>query len=257
MTARSIWKGAVNFGMVSIPAKLYGAVEDDRVNLHQYHQVCGSRISMPRFCPVCDRKLEAAEIVKGYELGDRFVPLTEADFQSLPLRSVKAIEVVEFIDPGQVDFRCWGKPYFLKADTAGDKAYKLMMLAMEETGLAAVGKFAYREREHLCLLRPFDGVVALQTLLYAEQLRPYEEFRPKDYAVSDREIELAVALVEAMANPVFEHGKYHDEYRQALERLIEAKAAGEVIEMPKVEEAPISDVAEALLASLNIAKARA
>ena len=89
MAARSIWKGAVNFGMVSIPAKLYGATEDDRINLHQYHQPCGSRIAMPRFCPVCDRKLEAAEIVKGYELGDRFVPLTEQSHSTIKQRANK------------------------------------------------------------------------------------------------------------------------------------------------------------------------
>ena len=256
MARRSIWKGTITFGMVAIPAKLHTASDDDRINLHQYHQACGSRIQMPKWCPVCEHKLETADIVRGYELGDSFVPLTEVDFMSLPLKSVKTIEVQEFIDAGQVDIRCLNKTYFLQADTAGDKAYTLMMLGMEKTGLVAVAKLAYREREHLCIIRPFNGVLMLQTLLYQEQLREYQDLRPKEYPISDKEVELAMTLVKAMAVSQFELGKYHDEYRAALERLIEAKAAGEVIAVPEAPKADILDVADALLASINAVGAK-
>ena len=252
MARRSIWKGAIIFGMVSIPSKLYSATEDARISLHQYHRECGSRISMPKYCPNCQRMLQTEDITKGYEVGEGYVPLSEVDFQSLPLKSVKTIEVVEFVDASQVDIRCYDKPYFLAADEAGHKAYKLFLLAMEQTNLAAVAKLTYREREHLAIIRVYDGVMLLQTIRYADELREYDDLRPHEYPISEKEMELALTLVRAMAASQFELDNYQNEYRQALERLIEAKIAGEVLPTPETELAPPADVADALLASLEL-----
>lgn len=252
MAQRSIWKGAITFGMVSIPSKLYSATDDARISLHQYHKECGSRISMPKYCNTCQAMLTSADITKGYEIGDGYVPLSEADFQSLPLKSVKTVEVVEFVDATQIDIRCYDKPYFLAADEAGHKAYKLLLLAMEKANVVAVAKLTYREREHLAIICPYDGVLLLQTLRYADELRDYNDLRPKEYPISEREVELALSLVKAMSVTQFELGKYHNEYRHALEKLIEAKIAGEVLPVAEEQPALVADVAEALLASLEL-----
>ncbi len=157
MAQRSIWKGAITFGMVSIPSKLYSATEDAQISLHQYHKDCGSRISIPKYCPTCQRMLTGADITGGYEVGDGYVPLSEADLQSLPLKSVKTIDVVEFVDAGQIDIRCYDKPYYLATAEAGHKAYRLLLLGMEKANAVAVAKLTYREREHLAIIRPYDG----------------------------------------------------------------------------------------------------
>jgi DNA end-binding protein Ku len=240
MARRSIWKGAINFAMVSIPCKLYSATDELKISLHQYHRDCGSRISMPKFCPGCNKMLEAQDITKGYEVGEGYVPVSEADLQSLPLKSVKAIEVVDF----------------LAADEVGHRAYKLFLMAMEKANLVAVAKLAYREREHLAVVRPYSGVMLLQTLHYADELRDYDDLRPREPLISQKEVELTTNLVKAMSVPQFELAKYHDEYREALEKLIEARIAGEVLPTVEAQPAPVSDVAEALIASLNLIQSR-
>ena len=251
---RSIWKGTITFGMVSIPTKLHSATEDVKAELHLYHHKCGSRISMPKFCPICEVKLEPDQIVKGYQAGDTYVPLTEQDFQSLPLRSVKTVEVVEFVKPEQIDLRCYNKPYFLAADTGGNKAYRLLLMAMAETHLVGVAKFTYREREHLAIISPYSGVLMLHTIRYANELRPYDELKPEQRAfgdeISNREMGLAATLVKSMAAETFDLAKYHNDYNEALERLIEAKLAGEALPVMDEVKATISDVEEALKASL-------
>jgi DNA end-binding protein Ku len=257
LAARSVWVGSINFGMVSIPTKLYSATDDDKINLHQYHEACGSRVKQPKWCPTCEKFLETADIIKGYETGDTYIPLTEADLKGLPLKSIKSIEVLEFVDVAQIDARCYNKTYFLKAEMPGDKAYKLLMLGMEKTGLVAVARLAYREKEHLCLIRPFDGVLMLQTLLYHEQLRQHKEFRPTEFLITDKEEELAVTLVKAMHNPQFELFNYYDEYRDALEQLITAKQRGEAIPIAEAPPEEQMDIADALLASINAVGAKA
>jgi len=252
---RSIWKGSINFGMVAIPAKLFSATDDNRVSLHQYHAECGSRIQMPKWCPNCQRKLEAQEIKKGYELGEnQHIILEEQDFQSLPLKSLKTIEVMEFTDRSRIDIRCFDDCYFLTCEDTGAKAFTLFLKAMEKANVVAIAKLTYREREHLASIRPYDGVMLLHTLHYADELRPYEELKPRAVAISDKEMELALMLVDKMRGD-FEPGKYHDEYREALEKLIEAKLAGEVITAP-AEKPPVVDVAEALLQSISLVGAK-
>lgn len=252
---RSIWKGSINFGMVAIPAKLYTATDDRRVSFHQIHADCGSRIQMPKWCPNCERKVEAQELKKGYEIAkDQHIILEETDFQSLPLKSLKTIEVVEFVDSSQIDLRCFDDCYFLSCEDIGAKAFTLFLKAMEQANLVAVAKLTYRDREHLSAIRPYDGVMLLQTLHYADELRAYDELKPREVAISDKETEMAQMLVDRMKAD-FDLTKYHNDYREAVERLIEAKLAGEVITAP-AEQAPVTDVADALLASLNMIGAK-
>lgn len=235
----------------AIPAKLYTATDDKRVSFHQIHAECGSRIQMPKWCPNCQRKLEAQEIKKGYKLGEnQHIILEEQDFQSLPLKSLKTIEITEFTDRSRIDVRCFSDCYFLTCEDTGAKAFTLFLKAMEKSNLVAIARLTYREREHLASIRPYDGVMLLHTLHYADELRPYEELKPGQVELSDKEMELALMLIDKMRGD-FELGKYHDDYREALERLIEAKLAGEVITAP-AEKPPVADVADALLQSLQL-----
>ena len=248
---RSIWKGSINFGMVAIPAKLYTATDDRRVSFHQIHAECGSRIQMPKWCPNCQRKLEAHEIKKGYEIAkDSHIILEESDFQSLPLKSLKTIEVVEFVDGHSIDARCYADCYFLTCEDTGAKAFTLFLKAMEQADLVGIAKLTYREREHLSAIMPYNGVMLLQTLHYADELRPYDELKPRTVELSDNDMELAQMLIDRM-RATFDLAKYHDDYREALERLIEAKLAGKAIPIV-AEKAPVGDVADALLQSLEL-----
>jgi len=260
---RSIWKGSINFGMVAIPAKLYTATDDLRVSFHQYHKDCGSRIQMPKWCPVCPdpvtnapgRRIEASEIQRGYELNkEQHIILEDADFWSLPLKSIKQIEVVEFVEATKIDMRAYDSCYYLTCEAPGTKAFLLFLKAMQTAKLVGIAKLAYRDKEHLSVIRPFNGIMLLRTLHYADELKPYKELIPMQGAmITDRETEMALTLVNAMKGE-FNLAKYHDDYREALERLIEAKIAGEVVAAP-AEQAPISDVADALMASLKLVTA--
>jgi DNA end-binding protein Ku len=237
--------------MVAIPAKLYTATDDNKVSLHQYHAKCGSRIQMPKWCPVCESKVEATEIRKGYEISDsQHIILEESDFESLPLKSLKQIEVVEFTDRSRIDIRCFDSCYFLTCEDTGAKAFTLFLKAMEKANIVAIAKLTYREREHLASIRPYDGIMLLNTLHYADELRPYGELKPRAVAVSDNELELALMLIDKMRGD-FDLAKYHDDYREALEKLIEAKLTGQVLPV-EAQPAPVSDVADALLKSLQL-----
>jgi DNA end-binding protein Ku len=259
---RSIWKGTINFMVMTIPSKAYKATEDSRVPLHNVHSVCGSRLEMPKWCPACQCKVEAAEIVKGYGDEGQMTIITESELQALPLKSVRQIEVVQFVDIAQVDVRAFDECYYIGVDMGDGKKkspnmrtvafYNLLMRAMQKAGLVAIGKWSYRDKEHLAVLRPFDSVMLLQTLHYADEIRDYGEVVVKGSEPSEKEMELALMLVERMKG-VFDLSQYQNEYREALEKLIEAKLAGVEATAPVAEaQAPVEDVAEALMKSIEL-----
>ena len=257
---RSVWKGSINFGVVAIPARLYSATEDRtkelRSNIHQLHAECGSRIQMPKWCPSCNRRVESTELRKGYELSEgKFVILEEADLQSLPLRSLKQIEVTEFVDASRIDLRAYSDCYYLTCEDTGARAFALFLKAMELASLVGIAKLTYREKERLSALRPFDGLILLHTLHYADEIRPVDEIKPKAVAVSEKELELASMLISRMKGEL-DLSKYHDDYREALEKLVEARIEGKAIAV-EPEKAPVSDVTEALLKSLELAGVKA
>jgi DNA end-binding protein Ku len=257
---RSIWKGSINFGMVSIPAKLYTATDDLKVSFHQYHQPCGNRIKMPKVCPVCDADKTGTEILdregfpiqKGYELNEeKAVLLQDADFWGLPLASIKQIEIVEFVEAAKIDIRAYDSCYYLTCETPGTKAFLLFLNAMQTAKLVGIAQLARLDKEHLCVVRPFRGIMLLRTLHYADELKPYEELVPKQGAmITERETEMALTLVNAMKTD-FDLTKFHDKYREALEKMIEAKISGETVAVPQGKP-PVSDVADALMASLKL-----
>jgi len=253
---RSIWKGTINFAVVAIPAKLYTATDDKRVSFHQIHGPCGSRLQMPKWCPKCERKAEQNEIKKGYELSEEnHVILEDSDFQQLPLKTLKTIEVIEFVDLATIDPRCFEDSYFLSCEKTGAKAFALFLKAMEKHNVVAVAKLCYRDRENLAVVQPYDNIMLLQRLHYADELRPYEELKPQAVGISDKELEMAVALVKAMITG-FDLNKYRDEYREALEAMIQAKIAGTPITASQPVAAPVTDVADALIKSLEMMGAK-
>lgn len=256
---RSCWKGSINFGMVSIPAKLYTATDDLKVSFHQYHKDCGNRIKMPKICPVCDASKTGTEILnrdnfviqKGYELNkEQAVMLEDSDFWGLPLASIKQIEIVEFVSAAQIDIRAYTDCYYLTCETPGTKAFSLFLKAMETAKVVGIGQLARLDKERLCVVRPYHGIMLVRMLHYADELKPYHELVPTQGAmITERETEMAQTLVHAMKVD-FEWPKYHDKYREAVERMIEDKIAGKTTEVP-AEKPQAVDLAEALVASIN------
>jgi len=256
MAPRSIWKGAMGFGMVSVPVKLYSATEEKTVHFNQLHKDCQTRIQMPRWCPSCDRKVEQSEIVKGYPIGDeKWLVMDSADFTSLPVKSLKTIDVVAFVEGNQIDPRHYNKPYFLAPEDAGVKAFSLFLQAMAKVNMVGICKLGYREREHLATIRAFGGVILLQTLYYADELRNPDEVKAKMVDVSEREMEMAVTLLQTLQQPTANLGQYEDEYRNALLERIQAKLAGEAFTISEApEEKPEMDLVDALMASISAEK---
>ena len=256
MAPRSIWKGAMGFGMVSVPVKLYSATEEKTVHFNQLHKDCQTRIQMPRWCPTCDRKVEQAEIVKGYPVGDnQYVLMEEADFASLPVKSLKTIDVVAFVEGGQIDPRHYNKPYFLAPEDAGTKAFSLFLQAMAKVNMVGICKLGYREREHLATIRAFGGVILLQTLYYADELRNPDEVAYKRIDVSDKEMEMAITLLQTLQTPNANLDQYEDEYRKVLLDRIQAKLNGQPITVAEAApEEPQMDLVDALMASISAEK---
>ncbi|MGZ4631897.1 MAG: non-homologous end joining protein Ku [Actinomycetes bacterium] len=257
---QSIWKGAISFGLVSIPVRLYSATEEKDVSFRQVHREDGGRIRYKRVCSVDGEEVPYADIAKGYELPDgEMVVLDDEDFANLPISSSRAVEVLSFVPAEQVDAVQMGKPYFCDP-TGGDvKPYVLLRDSLEKADRVAIVKVALRQRERLAMLRPRDGVLVMQTLLWPDEVRePRFDFLDQDVSVRPQELAMAESYISALSGD-FEPGEFSDEYRQALEQVIEAKAAGREMQAP-VEEAPASgqvvDLMEALRRSVAETKSR-
>jgi DNA end-binding protein Ku len=254
--ARPIWKGTISFGMVTIPVRLYTATESKDISFRQLHEPDNARIQYQRFCPVEERKVELDEIVKGYEYTkDRYVIVTDEDFENLPVAGKRTIELAAFVDAKDIDPIYYEKTYYLEPEEIGAKPYALLVKALEEKGKTAIGKIAIRSRERLCALRLMNGQLALETLLYADEVRPQEQVG--EIQVSEAEMKVALALIELLEEK-FDIAQYHDEYRNALSQLIEAKLEGHEIVAPEEPEeaAPAVDLMAALKASVEAARAR-
>ncbi|ASD21970.1 Ku protein [Cryobacterium sp. LW097] len=220
---RSIWKGAITFGLVNVPVKVYSATEDHDVELHQVHDADGGRIRYQRRCEVCGKVVDYAHIDKAFTDGDKTVVITDADLKSLPEERSREIDVVEFVPSDQLDPIMFDRSYFLEPDGSSPKAYVLLRRTLEQTDRTAIVHFALRQKTRLAALRVRDGVLMLQTLLWDDEVR-VAEFPALEQAVkiSDRELDLSAALVDSFAAD-FSPGDYTDEYQAQLRRLIEEK----------------------------------
>ncbi len=224
---RSIWKGAVSFGLVNVPVKLYAATQDHDIRFHQVHGKDGGRIRYKRTCDVCGEEVSFADIAKGYETADgKLVTLTQEDFESLPLATGREIDVLEFVAVGEVDPILLDKSYYLEPDSRAAKPYALLREALQETDRMAIVKVALRQRETLAVLRVRDNVIVLQTMLWPDEVRkPAFEILDAEVELRPQEVQMASSLVASLASD-FDPEQFEDEYLVALERLIDTKVAG-------------------------------
>jgi DNA end-binding protein Ku len=254
---RAIWKGAVSFGLVNVPVRLFTATQEHDIRFHQVHRADGGRIRMRRICSVCGEEVSYDQLAKGYEAEDgRLVVLTDEDFEGLPLATGHEIDVVEFVPAEQVDPILYGRSYYLEPDTKALKAYALLREALEATERVAVVKVALRQRESLALLRVRENVIMLQTLLWPDEVRAADfPVLEDDVELRPQELRMAASLVESMATD-FEPEEFEDDYASALRELVEAKLEG--VEPPAVQttEESTSDVVD-LLSALQASVDRA
>jgi DNA end-binding protein Ku len=222
---RSIWKGAITFGLVNVPVKVYSATEDHDVELHQVHDADGGRIRYQRRCEVCGNIVDYAHIDKAFTDGDKTVVITDADLKSMPEERSREIDVVEFVPSDQLDPIMFDRSYYLEPDGSSPKAYVLLRRTLEQTDRTAIVHFALRQKTRLAALRVRDNVLMLQTLLWDDEVR-VAEFPALDtnVKISDRELDLSAALVDSFAAD-FTPGDFTDEYQAQLRRLIEEKLA--------------------------------
>src|SRR5215831_4736504 len=252
---RPIWKGAITFGMISIPVKLYGATESKDLAFNMLHKADKSRLKQKRWCPVDDREVFQDEIVRAYEYSkDQYIEVTDEDLESLPVPSKHTIELTAFVKSAEIDPVYFERTYYLEADQVGAKPYALLMRALKTKQVAAVAKIALRNRESLCVLRAGENTLMLETLYYPDEVRTADLPAEPEVLVSPQELTMALTLVEMLEEP-FEPKKYHDEYRTALLEMIEAKANGqEVVAAPEAPMPKTVDLMAALKASLEAAK---
>lgn len=220
---RAIWKGALTFGLVNVPVKVYSAIEDHDVPLHQVHAADGGRIRYQRICELDGEVVPYAEIDKAYDDGERTVVLTAEDIASLPAERSREIEVVEFVPSDQIDLLTLDRPYYLEPDSSSPKAYVLLRKTLEQTDRTAIVRFSLRQKTRLAALRVRGDVLVLQTLLWADEVRT-ASFAALDEPVkiSAKELELSASLVESFSSD-FDPDQFVDEYQQELRTLIDAK----------------------------------
>jgi DNA end-binding protein Ku len=257
---RSIWKGSMQFGMVNIPVRLYLATESSsKVSFHLLCPDHKSRIKNKRWCPEGDHEVAWGDVVRGYEYEKgSYVILTDEDLEKLPLESSKAIDIAGFIKdeelPGAVYYQ---SAYYLEPEKSAQKPYALMKKTLEKTGQIAIAKFALRDRERLVSVRSLDGALVMNTLHWPDEIRNTEDLDiPSDIKVSPAELKMAENLVGMMAME-FDPSAFKDEYKQALEQIVEAKVEGreDLVQAPEPEaETAVGDLMSALKASVAKAK---
>ncbi len=257
MPARAIWRGVISFGMVSIPIKLFTATDSQDISFKQLHAEDNSPIKLVRRCAADGQDLTPDEIVKGYEYSkDRFVIIEDSDFDQLPIPSKQTIGLTAFVHGEEIDPLFFEKGYYVEPEEVGRKPFALLVRALGERNLLAVGKIAIRTKERLCALRPKDGGLVLETLYFADEVRVPEQTAPA-VQVSDAEMKIANALIDLLEEP-FDPTQYKDEYREAMMGVITAKLEGqEYVVAPAPEAiAPAVDLMAALRASVEAAKGR-
>jgi DNA end-binding protein Ku len=252
--ARAIWSGSISFGLLNVPVKLYSAVSSQQIRFRELRESDGSRIRHKRVAEEDGEEVSYDDIVKGYEISpDQYVVLTREEFAELDPKKTRAIEIQDFVDIDEIDPIYFNQPYYLGPDKGAEKAYALLVKAMEESNKAAIARFVLRNKEHLAAIRPSDGVLQMATMRFADEIVPPENVDgvvlEDDVEVSKRELEMAKSLIDSLASD-FKPDSYEDEYREELLALIERKARGEsVVSAPS--EAPEPTKAPDLMAALE------
>jgi DNA end-binding protein Ku len=257
MPARPIASGTISFGLVSIPVKLYAATQPSAgISFNLLHAKDGSRLKQQYVCAQEGVKVEREEMLKGYEFQkDRYVTFTTEELKALEEVANQTIEIAEFVPAATVDPLYFDKPYFVGPDKGGAKAYRLLSEALSRSGKAALGRYAARGKQYLVLIRPAEGRLVMQQLLYPDEVRSFAEVPVDDAELKEPEIQLALQLVQQTASEEFHPEKYQDGVRKRVLEAIERKIAGQEIALSPTEEprAQVIDLMEALKASLAAA----
>jgi DNA end-binding protein Ku len=256
---RAIWSGAISFGLVNIPVKLFSAVSRKTVRFHQIDGETGTRIAQRRVNPETGEEVPYERLVKGYEIGpDRYVIVEPGELDALAPEKTRTIEIEDFVDLDQIDPIFYDHPYYLVADKGAEKAYRLLLDAMEEASKVAIARVVIRNKESLVAIRPHEKVLTMETMLFADEVVPTDSL---DGEVADtkktskRELDMARQLIDSLSGD-FDPDKYRDEYRDRVLDLIERKAQGEeiVVEAPPEQPKEVPDLMAALEASIAAAK---
>ena len=259
---RAIWSGAISFGLVNIPVKLYSAVSRKTVRFHQIDAESGQRIRQQRVNPGSGEEVPYEQIVKGYEISpDRYVTITPEELESLEPEKTRTIDIEDFVDLEQIDPIFYDHPYYLAPGTGAEKAYKLLLDAMKESGKVAIARVVLRSKENLVAIRPRDGVMTMETLLFSDEVIPPDSLDDMPEAggkkTTKRELDMAQQLIDSLSGD-FDPDKYRDEYRDRVLDLIERKAQGEEIVVEEQPEEPkkVPDLMAALEASIAQSKSQ-
>lgn len=253
---KPIWSGAISFGLVTVPVKLYPAVRKKDVSFHQVDEASGSRIKYKRVSEKTGREIPYERIKKGYEVEDgEYVVIDPKELEKLTPEATKRIDITDFVDLAEIDPIHYDHPYLLAPDKGGDKAYALLLKAMEDADKVAIGRVVIRTKEYLAAIRPYEGkALALETMLFADEIVDVRDIPglPKSVRIGDKELKMAKQLIDSLAGD-FEPDKYQDTYRKQVLDLIKKKAKGKTIEIEHEEEErpAVADLMEALRASVE------
>ncbi|MGZ5354155.1 MAG: non-homologous end joining protein Ku [Actinomycetota bacterium] len=256
MPPRSMWKGAISFGLVTIPVAVYPATEETSLKFNQLHDEDMGRIRYKRVCAIDGEEVDFDHIVKGYEVEkDRYVVLTDEDLDAVPVESSRAIDIQQFVALDEIDPMLFKKSYYLVPDETGAKAYALLRKALAEENKVGIAKVSFRDKEHLAALRFKDQVFVLETMFWPDEIRAAEfDTVDSDEKVRGNEVDMAKALIDNLTEP-WNPEQFKDEYREALLGIVEKKDAGEPIEaLEEAAPARVVDLMAALRASVDAAK---
>ena len=253
---RAIWSGSIAFGLVNAPVKMYSAIAEHDLELHLVHEKDGSPVGYRKVCKKEDKEVPADEIVKAYQVREgELVYLSDEDFRAAQEEGYHTIEILDFVPHDEIDPIVFQRTYYLGPADGAEKVYALLVKAMEGSGLSAVARYVFRDRQQLGALRIRDGVITLENMYFADEIRPLDDIVPgRRPRVDKRELEMAETLIERFTSS-FDHSKYEDEHRTRLLAVVKRKQKGEVVQAPKEEQpsAP-SDLLDALRASVDAAK---
>jgi DNA end-binding protein Ku len=241
---RKLESAHISFGLVTIPVGVYSAIDEQDIHFNQLHAPCGSRIKQQRFCPVCNRDVDYADLVKGYEIAKgEYVRVTQDELDRLRATESDAMQIVEFVPLTAVDPIYFESTYYLGAERRGEKAYQLLAQAMEEMQRVALAKYVWRGKESVFLIRPSQGRLLLHRMYYHDEIREFDVL-PKDGQVAAAELKLATQLIDSISSATFAAEDYHDEYRQRVINLIQEKAEGKTIKLEPKAAPPMTEVVD-------------
>ena len=235
----------VSFGLVTIPVGIYSAIEEQEIHFNQLHGVCGSRIKQRRFCPTCNRDVEYDELVKGYEIAkDHYVQLTPHELEELRAAESEEMQIVEFVPLAAIDPIYFENTFHLGAEKRGEKAYQLLVHAMEDMERVALAKFVWRGKDGLYVIRAMQDRLLLHKMHYQDEIREFEAKSGADQKPSDAELKLATQLIDSISSSAFDATAYHDDYRERVMALIEDKSKGKTLKLQPKAARPATDVVD-------------